>query len=206
MEQIIEIVGVIIGLVYLYFEYHASHWLWRVGILMSLFYIAVFFQAKFYADAFIYLYYLAANIYGVYVWQHYRRKERSLGKETSEPGAESADSETAEEQKFGHVPAGLILPLSLIILALWAVIWFILSHYTDSPVPVGDALTTASGFVAMYMMARKYIEHWHLWVMVNAVSSFLYFQQHLYAMGALFILYTVVSVLGYFKWKRLIRA
>lgn len=187
---IIEIIGVVIGIIYLYLEYKASFWLWTVGIVMSLFYIGIFFQAKFYADAGIYAYYLIANVYGLIHWHRHRQKNVDHSDEISNTLPISHIS----LRKFGF--------LTLIATICWAGLWFLLSWFTDSPVPVGDAFTTAVSIVAMYMLAKKKIEHWWLWVVVNFVSCILYVLKGLYPMAGLFVVYTIVSVMGYFRWKR----
>lgn len=193
---IIELVGVAIGLWYLYLEYKASFWLWSVGILMSIFYIVIFFNSKFYADSAIYAYYLGANIYGLLVWHKHSGKSGNQ-EQTSE------NEKVAKELPITHLPLRLILPFVLIFGVLWLALWFLLHHFTDSPVPLGDSFTTALSVVAMYMMAKKYMEHWWLWVLVNAVSVALYAWKGLYPMAFLFVLYTVVSVMGYFRWRKI---
>ena len=183
---IIEYLGVAIGFAYLILEYKASFWLWPVGILMSLFYIVIFYQSKFYADAGIYAYYLGANIYGLIEW---RRNSQKTAEETI-------------EMPITHTPKSKILPLTLIGIAIWAALWFLLSHLTDSPVPMGDSFTTALSVVAMYLLAKKHIEHWWLWVVVNLVSTALYAWKGLYAMTGFFAFYTLIAAMGYFNWRK----
>jgi nicotinamide mononucleotide transporter len=86
-------------------------------------------------------------------------------------------------------------------LLFWAVLWQLL-RLTDSPVALGNSFTTALNIIAMWLMARKYVEHWWLWVVVNAVSAGLYFWKGLYPTGVLFVISAVVSVFGYFRWLR----
>ena len=186
---IIEYIGVAIGFAYLILEYKASFWLWPMGILMSLFYIVIFFQSKFYADAGIYAYYLGANLYGLVEW---RRNSQKTSEETI-------------EMPITHTPKSKILPLTLIGIAIWAALWLLLSHLTDSPVPFGDSFTTALSVVAMYLLAKKHIEHWWLWVVVNLISTALYAWKGLYAMTGFFAFYTLIAAMGYFKWKKEMR-
>jgi nicotinamide mononucleotide transporter len=186
INHLIEIIGACIGLVYLYLEYKASLWLWSVGILMSLFYIVIFYHSKFYADMGIYTYYLGANIFGLAVW---KKRTQTYSKKTAYNG-------------ITHIPCKYILPVVGIILFFWVVLWQLLDRFTNSPVALGDAFTTAISIVAMWLMARKYLEHWWLWVIVNSVSVGLYFWKGLYPTGILFIVYSVVSVFGYYRWLR----
>lgn len=190
IDLIIEIIGAIIGLTYLFLEYKANVWLWPVGILMSLFYVIIFYHGKFYADAAIYLYYIGANTYGLVKWTRTRRD------------ALNAVATPNEELAITKVPKKNIPTLIFISISLWAILYFVLKHCTDSPVPAGDAFTTALSIVAMWMLAQKYLEQWMLWIVVNIVSTILYFWKGLYPTGILFIVYVLVAVLGYFRWKK----
>ena len=184
--QTIEIIGAIIGLLYLYLEYKANKWLWPVGVLMPVVYVWIFFQSKFYADMGINVYYFFASIYGWIRWNRYSSQE--------------------EELPITHTPRRLILPLSLIGTALFAAIAFVLIRFTDSPVPYGDSFSTAVSIIAMWLLAQKHVEQWLLWVVVNVVSCGLYLWKGLYPTSVLFAIYSVISVFGYFKWRRIMRA
>ena len=188
-DLIIELIGAAIGLIYLFLEYKANVWLWPAGIVMSLFYVVIFFHGKFYADAAVYLYYIGANTYGLVKWTQSRRKRPD-------------GNTTADELPITHTPKRQLIPLAAAAIALWGLLYWVLSTYTDSPVPLGDAFTTALSIVAMWMLAQKYLEQWLLWIVVNLVSTALYFWKGLYPTGVLFIVYVVVAVMGYFRWRR----
>jgi nicotinamide mononucleotide transporter len=87
-------------------------------------------------------------------------------------------------------------------MACWAGIWFILKAFTDSTVPLGDAFTTALAVVATWMLARKYIEHWYLWVLANTVSVALYLYKGLYPTVVLYLVYAGMAVYGYLEWRK----
>ncbi|PLW99338.1 MAG: nicotinamide riboside transporter PnuC, partial [Marinilabiliales bacterium] len=86
-------------------------------------------------------------------------------------------------------------------LVLFVLIYFILFRYTDSPVPIGDSFTTALSIVATWMLARKILEQWLLWIVINAVSLGLYIYKGLYPTSILFVFYTILAIVGYYKWK-----
>ena len=190
-ELIIETIAAVIGLTYLFLEYKANVWLWPVGIVMSLFYVIIYVTGKFYADAALQVYYIGANIYGLMKWTASRRG-----------GGGSAGMEDSEV-RICNTPKRSWLPLLLISAALWALIYLILHTWTDSPVPIGDAFTTALSIVAMWMLSRKYIEQWLFWVVVNVVCVALYLWKGLYPTAALYCVYVVVAVMGYFRWKKM---
>lgn len=183
--QTIEIIGAVIGLLYLYLEYKANKWLWPVGVLMPIFYVWIFLQSKFYADMGINIYYFFASIYGWMRWTKARSENSEL--------------------KISHTPRHYILPLSVIGTLLFAVMAFILVRFTDSPVPYGDSFTTALSILGMWLLAHKYVEQWWFWFFVNIVSCGLYVWKGLYPTSILFAIYSVISVFGYFKWRRMMR-
>lgn len=182
-EHYIEIIGALTGLIYLYLEIKQRIWLWPLGIATSAFYIYIFFVSKFYADMGLQVYYLLVSVYGWYHW--YRGGDTSRG-----------------QLPVVRLSVGLAAVLGGITLALFAFIYYILVRYTDSPVPLGDAFTTALSITATWMLARKIIEHWWLWVVVNAVSLALYLYKGLYPTSVLFLFYTLMSFVGFYQWKR----
>lgn len=189
MEQYIEILGTIVGLIYLWQEYRASIYLWITSIIMPAIYLYVYYQAGLYADFGINIYYLVIALYG---WLAWRYNFSLRGKR--------ADS---NELSISHINRLTLLRLFLLFLAAWAVISYILIHFTNSTVPFTDAFTTALSIVGMYMLARKYIEQWWVWLVVDVVSSALYIYKELYFTAALYALYAIIAIFGYRKWKQL---
>lgn len=189
MEQYIEISGTVVGLIYLWQEYRASIYLWITSIIMPAIYLYVYYQAGLYADFGINIYYLVIALYG---WLAWRYNFSLRGKR--------ADS---KELSIGHISRVTFLRLFLLFLAAWAVISYILTHFTNSTVPFTDAFTTALSIVGMYMLARKYIEQWWVWLIVDVVSSALYIYKELYFTAALYALYAIIAIFGYRKWKQL---
>ncbi|MBP3613529.1 MAG: nicotinamide mononucleotide transporter [Bacteroidaceae bacterium] len=189
MEQYIEISGTVVGLIYLWQEYRASIYLWITSIIMPAIYLYVYYQAGLYADFGINIYYLVIALYG---WLAWRYNFSLRGKR--------ADS---KELSIGHISRVTFSHLALLFLAAWAVISYILTHFTNSTVPFTDAFTTALSIVGMYMLARKYIEQWWVWLVVDVVSSALYIYKELYFTAALYALYAIIAIFGYRKWKQL---
>lgn len=181
--QTIEIIGAVIGLLYLYLEYNANKWLWPVGVLMPIVYVWIFFQSKFYADMGINVYYFFASIYGWVRWTKHKSEGAGL--------------------PIRHTPRRYIIPILTIGTALFAAIAFILIRFTDSPVPYGDSFTTALSILGMWLLAHKYVEQWWFWFFVNIISCGLYVWKGLYPTSILFAIYSVISVFGYLKWKRM---
>lgn len=189
MEQYIEISGTVVGLIYLWQEYRASIYLWITSIIMPAIYLYVYYQAGLYADFGINIYYLVIALYG---WLAWRYNFSLRGKR-----------DDSKELSIGHISRVTFSHLALLFLAAWAVISYILTHFTNSTVPFTDAFTTALSIVGMYMLARKYIEQWWVWLVVDVVSSALYIYKELYFTAALYALYAIIAIFGYRKWKQL---
>ena len=179
----IELAGSVLSIIYLYLSIKQRVSLWIFGFLCSLLYVVVFFQSKFYADMSLQFYYLGVSVFGWISWKAGKpenRKELPVKRTTPLSGA-------------------IILVIALVLYFLY---YFILSEYTDSPLPKADAFTTALSIVATWMLARKMIEHWWLWIIVDSVSAGLYFYKALYPTAILFVIYTIMAIIGYQQWKK----
>ena len=86
--------------------------------------------------------------------------------------------------------------------ALWAGLWFILDRATDSPVPVWDGLISSLSVVATWMLTRKYLEQWFVWIFANAIAVVVYLASGLYPTVVLFFVYFVMAIIGLIKWRQ----
>ncbi|RKD89709.1 nicotinamide riboside transporter PnuC [Mangrovibacterium diazotrophicum] len=178
----VEVTGTILGFVYIFLSIKQNILTWPVGLLSSALYVYVFFVAKFYADMALQVYYVVVSLYGWYFWLKGNPKEDS-------------------QLEVSQTPQKLWLWLVGASVLFFVLIEFVLQHYTDSPVPMGDALTTALSLVATWMLARKYLEHWLIWVFVDFFSAVLYAIKGLWPTFVLFMVYTVMAFVGYLKWR-----
>jgi len=183
--RILDIIGTVIGLWYLWLEYRASIYLWIVGIIMPAIYIFTYLDAKLYADFGLQIYYLVAAVYGWLSWTFGKQKNNN------------------REISVAHIPHR---PLALSMLAfvlLWTLISGILLRFTDSNVPFYDGFINALSIVALWMLAHKYVDQWLFWMVVDFVSCGLYIYKGIPFTAALYGLYSVIAVFGYRKWLRL---
>lgn len=178
----VEILGAVLGLIYIFLSIRQNIYLWPVGLLTSALYIYVFFESKFYADMALQVYYVGVSIYGWYYWM-------------------KGNPEQKNELPVVYTPRKLWLPLTVVSVVLFLFIAFVLKKYTDSPIPCGDAFTTALSLTATWMLARKYLENWLIWIVVDLVSFMLYAAKGLWATVVLFVVYTGMAVVGYYQWK-----
>jgi len=167
-----------------FFSIRQSILTWPVGLLTSALYVWVFFTAKLYADMGLQLYYVFISIYGWYEWLH--------GDQTTH----------SEPIKMSRITLKLAFVLGLISIALFFLMWFVLKNYTDSPVPFADSFATALSIVATWMLARKILEHWLIWIVVDIFSMGLFWYKDLLPTFFLFAVYTVMAIVGFKEWKK----
>ncbi len=189
--QTIEILGTIVGIIYLWLEYRASIYLWIASIVMPAIYLFVYYDAGLYADFGINIYYLLIAIYG---WAAWKYGFKLFGQN---------DTTQNQELPITHTPVKMWVKIIGIYAILQLAIAWLLIHFTDSTVPWADAFTTALSVVGMWLLARKYIEQWWVWFIVDVASAALYIYKDLYFTAALYALYAIVVVFGYRKWKQL---
>ena len=178
----LEIAGTIVGFIYLWQEVKASIWLWLTGIVMPAIYTVVFFENGLYADFAIQVYYILAALYGFLMWE--------FGKK----------NQFGDELRIVHTTERQMYWLCAITVALLIPIYWILKGYTDSDVPFWDSLTTAMSVVALWMLAKKHVEQWIAWIIIDLISAALYFYKEIYFTSILYGVYTVVAFYGYKKW------
>lgn len=174
-----------LGLAYILLEYRASIWMWAVGFVMQALGIVLYYQKGLYADCGMEFYYIAMTVYGFITWKY--------GKH----------AHSQEPTPITHFPARLAMVWGAITVAIWGVIYYLLTTYTDSRVPLADSFTTALSIAGIWALARKYLEQWFIWISVDAVTCGLYFYKAIPFKASLYGFYVVIAVAGYLKWKKM---
>ena len=195
----LDIVTTILGLAYIILEYKASLWMWLVGFLMQLLGIVLYYQKGLYADCGMEFYYLSMTVYGYWRWVKTPSNSPCSGGEQKA----SPQQGRLEGSPITHFPRRLILPWTLLITGVWAVIYWILVTFTNSNVPLADSFTTALSIVGIWALAHKYLEQWFIWIAVDVVTCVLYYYKDIPFKASLYALYVVIAIAGYFKWRKM---
>lgn len=182
----LDILGTVIGLVYVYQEYKASIWLWITGIVMPVVYMFVYLDAGLYADFGIQVYYAVAAVYGLIVWKFGKKR-----------------GQQDDNMPITHVRRKIAAASVVLFAVAWAAIYFVLVRFTNSNVPVLDSFGNALSIVGLWWLARKYVEQWYVWIVVDAELAALYVYKDIPFTAGLYALYVVIAIAGYFKWRRL---
>lgn len=191
----LDFITAALGLAYILLEYRASIWMWAVGAVMQLLGIVLYYQKGLYADCGMEFYYLAMTAYGCWKWMGH--------------GAESATQQSESSANgiaITHIPWSLAIRWLCITGGLWLLIWWLLATFTDSTVPVADAFTTALSLAGIWALAHKYLEQWFIWIAVDVVTCWLYFQKEIPFKAILYGIYVFIAVIGYIRWRKLMQA
>lgn len=177
-----ELLAVVLALIYVILAVKKSMWCWLAAITSSGIYVALMFESRLYMEAALNLFYAAMAIYGYWAWQRGRNAEGEVA--------------VVRWKAANH------LSVMVVIIALTLVNGWLLKHYTDAARPYIDSLITWASVVTTWMVARRVVENWLYWVVIDGLAAILYFQQARKPTGVLFVFYVVISVYGYRAWLR----
>jgi len=189
-----EILGTVSSLIYLFYSIREKVWCWPWGIAASIVSIYVFFNAGLYADMGLQFYYLFISIYGWYFWLHGTKAGNDKG---------AVISRTSVKQWVILALSGIVIYFVLLAGLLFLPAYL---QINSSSMPFLDAFTTAASIIATWMLARKLIEHWMIWIIVDTVSAGMYIYKGIYFYSFLFVVYTVGAVMGYISWSKSLSA
>lgn len=178
----LEFVAVIFGIASVMLSRLENIWVYPTGIINTTIYIYLCFLGGLYAEAGVNFYYTVMSVIGWVLWS--RKNEGQVILQISR-------SNTKEWRN------------ALIFFTLcWAVLFFILKKFTDSTVPLADGFASAAAYTAMWLMARKKLENWIWWGITNVASIPLYFLKGYVFTSFQYVVFLVLSVLGYLEWRR----
>ena len=182
-SQWLDILTTILGLIYIWLEYRAHIALWVIGVIMPGLDIVLYWQHGLYGDAGMACYYTFAALYGFYVWKFVKTRKKK------------------EPLPIIFMPRRQYLPTIVFFFVAWAAVYHVLVTWTDSTVPLLDSFTNALSFVGLWALARKYVEQWVFWMVVDGVCTFLYIKKGIPFKAMLYGLYVVIAIAGYLKWR-----
>ena len=182
-SQWLDILTTILGLIYIWLDYRAHIALWVIGVIMPALDIVLYWQHGLYGDAGMACYYTFAALYGFYVWKFVKTRKKK------------------EPLPIIFMPRRQYLPTIVFFFVAWAAVYYVLVTWTDSTVPLLDSFTNALSFVGLWALARKYVEQWVFWMVVDGVCTFLYIKKGIPFKAMLYGLYVVIAIAGYLKWR-----
>lgn len=177
-----EATAAALGLAYLLLAVRRNLLCWLCAFISTAIYLVLFARAALYMQSLLQIFYLVMAVYGFIDW----RKGRS------ESGDVLIRSWTMQQHLFAAAAVAVATLIN----------GWLLAHNTDAASPYVDSLVTWGSVVTTWMVARRVIENWLYWIVVDAIAAWLYFSQGLLVTTVLFVIYLGIVVRGYFAWRR----
>ncbi len=177
-----ELLAALTGFVCVYLNAKENVWGWPISIVSAFCYIFIFYEDTFYADMALQGFFIAVGFYGWYEWLY---------------GGAKQDTLAITRISRGHAVLSLIT--GVVFSALFA---YLLSTRTDAQQPVIDSTLTVFSLIAQYLLARKILENWIIWIGVDIFYVPVFLGRGRYVTAALYFTYLILAVMGYLRWRK----
>ncbi len=181
----LEVIGLISGLLCVWLLIRENILTFPIGLVYAVVTVIVVARANLFADVILNLYYVLMNAYGWYFWTYGDRNRRS-----------------SQVLLVAWVPKAQWLAIAVIIIAGTLLMGLYFATQTSADLPYPDSFTTVASFVAMWMSAKKYLESWVLWLVIDVVQVGLYVIKGIEAYALLYLVYLFMAVYGWMSWRR----
>ena len=179
--SIAETAAVLLAIAYLLLAIHQNILCWAAGMISALIFMGVFYSALLYMQSALQIFYVGMAIYGWHQWRY--------------AGDEGTGVQIHTLTIVRHIQ--VIAGISAAALLLG----WIMSR-TDTPFPYAEAFITVAAIVTTLMVARKVLENWLYWFVIDSIAVYLYVARELYLTALLFVFYLVMAVIGFRRWRR----
>jgi nicotinamide mononucleotide transporter len=190
MIEPVELAGFVLSLAMVYCNIKEIHWGWPLAILSSALYGVVFWNTQLYGEASLQVMFILTSFWG---WRQWRLGERN---------AQLSMTETTVAFSISTLMPAELKRVAVATLLIWPSLSFFLHCYTDSDVAIWDGLVTALSLLAQYLLAKKKIENWWVWLIVNVITVGLMIVKSLWLTSLLYALFAVLSYVGLKTWQK----
>lgn len=188
MMDPVELAGFVLSLAMVYCNIKEIHWGWPLAILSSTLYGVVFWNSQLYGEASLQVMFILGAFWGWYQWRK--------GMQSASP-----DLQTPCPLRISHLSPIERQQTAVATLLAWPVLAYFLNRYTDSDVAIWDALVTALSLLGQYLLAKKKIENWWVWLVVNIITVGLMLVKSLWLTSLLYVLFAILSYVGFKAWR-----
>ena len=178
----VELIAVLLAIAYLLLAIRQNIWCWLCAGISTAIYVYLFIDAKLYMESVLNAFYFAMAIYGWHVWSSGR--------------ANTGDLPVVVWPATRHAVA------IVAILMISAAIGYLMQEFTDAVYPYIDSLTTWGAMWATFLVARKVLENWWYWLVIDLASIFIYWSRELELTSILFVIYVIMIPFGLVSWTR----
>ncbi len=184
----VELAGFVLSLAMVYCNIKEIHWGWPLAILSSALYGLVFWNSQLYGEASLQVMFVLTALWGWYQW---RKGTQSV----------NPDVQTTSPLKISQLNSIELKQAAAATLLAWPVMAYFLNRYTDSDVAIWDALVTTLSLLGQYLLAKKKIENWWVWLVVNIITVGLMLVKSLWLTALLYVLFAILSYIGLKAWR-----
>jgi nicotinamide mononucleotide transporter len=180
--SLLEILGFITGTVCIWLNTRQNVWGWFFSIVNAVLYGGVFWQARLYADASLQVYFFLTSIYGGYMWLYGSSNQQPIPVTLTPPR---------------------LYPIFAVIFVLVTILWgYLLYNYTDASLSYPSSALTVLSLIGQFMLARKYLENWLLWIVANVGYVGMFAYKGLYLTSILYFIFFILAIIGYITWQK----
>ena len=182
----LELVAMLLALAYVVLAAQGSIWCWPAAFISTAIYTVIFYDVSLLMDSALNVYYLVMAVYGYWIWQRKPQHQQS-----------TPLLAIVSWQPTWHLKACIVLTIISFVLG------YIMANNTTASFPYLDTFTTVFAVFATYLVTQKVLENWLYWVVIDAISIYLYIEKGLIPTTVLFVIYVVIATYGYFKWQNI---
>ncbi len=181
----IEMTAVFLGLVNVTLIIRRSLWNYPFGIVMVVLYAKIFYDYQLYSDALLQVYYFFIQFYGLWYWLQHRDDTGAV--------------------KVVPLPTRQYLTYLGIAVVAWLLISTLMDRLTDASLPYWDGAVAALSVLAQFLLSRRHIESWYLWICVDVLAIGLFIVKDLGPTAALYGVFLILATIGLFQWRKAAR-
>ncbi len=179
-----EVLGLTSGILCVWLLIKENIWTFPIGLVYALITVLVVYNERLYSDVVLNLYYVVMNAFGWYFWLFGGKSRRSQDK---------LEVGTISLKQIGWM--GSIMLVGTLIMG------WVFTNYSDADLAYPDSFTTVASFIAMYLAAKKYLESWYLWFVIDLAQVILYLVKGIELYAVLYLIYLMMAYFGWKAWK-----
>jgi len=196
-----EVIATVTGIIAVTLQAKEKIEAWPFAIVSVSILAMIFFDSNLNSDFLLHIIFLILNVYGWYVWSKKgRNKHQKLDSNILD--ANISSEEMSESAPILQLTSREMVIASVVILFGAGLLGYIMGNNTNADLPYFDAFTTSGSLVAQYLIAKKYLQNWIFWIIVDVVAVPVYIYKELYIVAILFTVFLALSIWGYYSWKR----
>lgn len=182
--SLIELIGVVTGLISVWYAVKVNALTWSLGIVNALAFLIIFYQINLYSSMMLQLYFIIISVIGLFKWN------------------KKYDLKITKYKKIGLLSLYILLSSTVLYFFIANIHIIFPNYFTAAQYPMIDSIITVSSIFASSLMAMKKIESWILWILIDIVSIFLYLSQGTLFLSIEYVVFLILSIIGYLQWKK----